>query len=156
MVVSILKRAVAFGLLWLALAGPDGEGLMFGAPAVALAVWTSLRLVPPVRPVRLLRAVLLLPGFLWRSFLGSVDVAVRAFGAPERLRPTWRVWPVDLPDGARVALGAQLSLMPGTLAAGCGRDGTLYVHVLDRAAWQPEEMEADARAWAAMIGKRRT
>lgn len=39
--------------------------------------------------------------------------------------------PGALPDTARVALGAELSQMPGTLVAGM-QDGRMLVHVLDR------------------------
>lgn len=81
--------------------------------------------------MRLITVFRLAPGFAWVSLLGGLDVAWRAFHPRLPLNPRWVVYPVRLPPGAaRVSLGNELSLMPGTLAAG-GQGDTLYVHCLD-------------------------
>ncbi len=127
---SALKRALILAPILPALGADAREALLLGGPAVAAATWLSLRLLPPQRPLRVLRFLTLLPGFLWRSLLGGVDVAWRAFHPRMPLNPGWASVPSQLPDGGKVALGAEFSLMPGTLVAGT-REGKLLVHMLD-------------------------
>lgn len=127
---SAVKRALILAPILPALGADAREALLLGGPAVAAATWLSLHLLPPQRPLRLFRFLALLPGFLWRSLLGGVDVAWRAFHPRMPLNPGWAAVPSDLPDGGKVALGAEFSLMPGTLVAGT-RDGRLLVHMLD-------------------------
>jgi len=128
---AILHRTALFSALWLALAGAAPDGVAAGVPTVAAAVWLSLRLVPARRPLALWRLALHLPRFAWGSLVGGIDVSRRALSPSMPLRPGWRAVPVALPDGGRVALGTELSLMPGTLAAGCDAGERLLVHVLD-------------------------
>jgi multicomponent Na+:H+ antiporter subunit E len=128
---SMVKRALLLGAVWLVLAGAGGQALVAGALVLPVAIWLSLVLQPPGRPLRLLRLAAVVPGFLWRSFVGGVDVAWRAFHPRLPLDPGWVRLPVMLPDGGKVALGGELSLMPGTLVAGSEGD-LLLVHLLDR------------------------
>lgn len=130
MLSAIVKRMVLFSAVWLALTGAALDALAFGVPAVAASVWLSLRLLPPVGALRLWRLALLLPGFLAGSLVGGLDVARRALRPRLNIRPGWVLHPSRLASGGRVALGGELSLMPGTLSAGC-QDGHLLVHVLD-------------------------
>ncbi|WP_162300801.1 Na+/H+ antiporter subunit E [Alkalilacustris brevis] len=126
----VLKRGALLAAVWLVLAGAGGDALLVGLLVVPVATWISLRLLPASGGVRLYRMLLFLPGFLWRSLLGGVDVAWRVFHPALPIRPGWIKEPVNLSDGGKVALGAELSLMPGTLVA--GSDGPmLLVHVLD-------------------------
>jgi len=117
-------------VLWLVIAGQ--EALLVGALAAGLATHVSLQLLPAQRrAVRPLRILKLAPGFFWASFLGGLDVIWRALHPRMPLNPGWIVYRSHLPtSGARVALGSDLSLMPGTLAAG-GREQSLYIHCLD-------------------------
>ncbi len=125
------KRFGLFALAWLALTGGDPSGWIPGGLAAAAAAAVSLRLLPPGGPVRLLGLLALVPGFLWRSLLGGVDVAARALHPDLPLRPAWLAYPLRLPPGgARVSLGSEISLLPGTLAAGSEGD-RLLVHCLD-------------------------
>ena len=123
------RRLVMQSVIWLILAG--GEALLLGAVVVPAACWLSFRLLPAtgrLRPGQLVATAL---GFAWQSLLGGVDVARRALDPRLPLDPGWIDVEVDLPDGGKVALGGELSLMPGTLVA--GSDGRrLLVHVLDR------------------------
>ncbi|NKI35615.1 Na+/H+ antiporter subunit E [Wenzhouxiangella sp. XN79A] len=123
-------RAGLFALLWLVLAGPDPVGLAFGAVAVLGATALSLRLLRPAPSRAPWRALGLLPGFVWRSLLGGIDVARRALDPRLPLAPAWNAVPCRLPAGGRFIIGAEFSLMPGTLVAGC-RDGCYLVHLLD-------------------------
>jgi multicomponent Na+:H+ antiporter subunit E len=118
--------------LWMVLTGADPDGLAFGALAVGASVWLGLVIAPArgsaARPLAL---AALVPRFLWRSLLGGIDVAARALSPHMPLKPGWRHLGTRLPPGAaRVAVGGEFSLMPGTLVAG-SRDDTLLVHCLD-------------------------
>jgi multicomponent Na+:H+ antiporter subunit E len=115
---AILHRTALLGAIWGVLTAPGAEGLALGLLAVPATVWLSLRLMPAHHPVALWRLSLHLPRFLAGSVTGGIDVARRAFARDMPLNPGWVELPVDLPDGGRVALGGELSLMPGTLAAG--------------------------------------
>ena len=129
------------------------EALALGALVTALAVWLSLRLLPATHPLVLWRAAWHIPRFIAGSVGGGVDVARRAFSANMRLRPGWLEVPTDLPDGARVVLGGELSLMPGTLSAG-SEDGKLLVHVLDTEAGFHKAIPREAEDIAVIIGHR--
>lgn len=128
---GVARRMLLLAALWLVLAGPGREALWVGAAVAPAACWLSFRLSPSGRPLRVGRLMALAPGFLWRSLLGGVDVAWRAFHPRLPIDPGWVEIAVALPEGGKAALGGELSLMPGTLVA--GSDGErLHVHVLDR------------------------
>ncbi|MCC5987821.1 MAG: Na+/H+ antiporter subunit E [Pararhodobacter sp.] len=138
MALSLLKRGIFLALVWLALTGEGGlaaalepEALAFGLPSVMAALWLSLRLSPPLRPWRIWRALRLLPGFVAGSVAGGIDVARRALQRRPAVRSGWLTHRSHLSPPGRVVLGGALSLMPGTLAAGCHK-GRLLVHVIDR------------------------
>lgn len=132
MIPTVLKRFALLLGLWVVLTLNEPSAYLVGALATATAAAISVWLLPPEgRKVRLATIVRLAPGFAWTSFLGGLDVAWRAFHPFMPLKPRWIVYTVRLPTGsARVSLGNELSLMPGTLAAG-GRGDTLYIHCLD-------------------------
>ncbi|WP_209424522.1 Na+/H+ antiporter subunit E [Pararhodobacter sp. SW119] len=155
---AVAHRGAMLGAIWAALSAPDPEGLALGLVAVPAAVALSLRLLPARHPLILWRLALHLPRFLAGSVTGGVDVARRAFARKMPLDPGWIDVPPEpsggLPGGARVALGGELSLMPGTLAAGCDGD-RLLVHVLDRGGRFDASIPREAREIAAIIGHRR-
>lgn len=142
-----LKRLALLAAVWLGLTGASLDGLAVGAVGVPLAAWLSLRLLPPSGPLRPLRLLRMLPGFFWHSLVGGIDVAWRACHPRLPLRPGWRALPVALPDGGKVTLGAEFSLMPGTLVAGSDGD-RLLIHVLDR----DQDVEAPLRREEARLG----
>lgn len=150
---SVLARATLFAGLWAGLVGVAVEGLVLGLAVVPAAVALSLRLMPVERPLRPGRLFGLLPGFHARSVLGGLDVAARAMAPRMPLAPGWVVAPVGLPPGGRVAMGASLSLMPGTLAAGSDGD-RLLVHVLDATADHRAALHAEERRLARLYRPR--
>jgi multicomponent Na+:H+ antiporter subunit E len=83
-----------------------------------------------------------------------MDVARRAFAREPRLRPGWVALPVDLPAGARAALGGELSLMPGTLAAGSD-EHRLLVHLLDTEAGFDRGLPREVTEYASIVGRPR-
>jgi multicomponent Na+:H+ antiporter subunit E len=150
-ITSVLHRTVLLGAIWVALTGADGEGLALGLVAVPAAVWLSVRLMPGRHPPVTWRLALHLPRFMLGSVTGGADVARRALATVPPLRPGWVAPPVDLPDGARVALGGVLSLMPGTLAAG-GEGERLLVHLIDTDAGFDAAIGREAAAIGAILG----
>lgn len=146
-------RGLSLALIWVGLTAGDPEGLALGLGVVPLAVALSLRLLPPARPLRPARLLALLPGFHARSVLGGIDVARRAFAPRMPLAPGWVSAEVALPPGGRVALGASLSLMPGTLVAGT-EERRLLMHVLDREAAPLEALRAEEARLAGVLEAR--
>lgn len=132
------------------LTGAELKGLAVGVVAVPAAVWLSLRLLPARHPLSLWHFARHVPSFISGSLLGGLDVARRALSPRMRLHPGWIEVPVRLPDGGRAVMGWELSLRPGTLAAGT-RDGRLLVHLLDTRAGFERAIPGEETAIAAMI-----
>ncbi|NJL50232.1 MAG: Na+/H+ antiporter subunit E [Blastochloris sp.] len=96
MMLIVLKRFVLFLGLWVVISLNDPSAYAVGVLAAAAAAAVSLRLLPPKgRRVRLVAALRLAPGFAWRSLLGGLDVAWRAFHPRMPLSP-----PVDRLSGS--------------------------------------------------------
>lgn len=153
MAVLDAKRFALFVLGWLILTAGDPSALLPGLLAAAGATWLAHRLARVGdRPLRLRLLVRQFPGFLWRSLLGGLDVASRALRPSMPLAPGWIRYRTRLPEGAaRVALGSQLSLMPGTLAAGSDGD-ELLIHCLDTRADVQRAIAQEERRLAALGG----
>jgi multicomponent Na+:H+ antiporter subunit E len=152
-VLTVLKRAILMALVWLALTGGDAQAWVYGAVAVAGATGLSLVLLPASpRPARVFRLFALFPGFLMRSVLGGVDVAWRALHPRLPVRPGWISQKTSIRDGAaRSLFGAETSLLPGTLSAGCDEAG-LMIHCLDANAHTQERLAAEEKRLARAFG----
>jgi multicomponent Na+:H+ antiporter subunit E len=148
--IAVVHRAALFGGLWAVLVRLDPLGLAVGGVIVPLAVSASLRSIPVRSPLDLWRLARHLPRFVAGSIAGGVDVARRAFAPAMPLDPDWLRVKTSLSDGARTALGAEISLMPGTLAAGAEED-YLLVHVLARKGNAESEIAALEAEIAALI-----
>lgn len=151
--VTLATRFVLLFGIWLVITGFAASAWPVGALAAAAGAVLSRSLLPPrpawPAPGALLR---LLAGFVWGSIRGGFDVAARAFHPRTPLRPAWLEYRLRLPEGpARVSLGNLLSLMPGTLGAGCKRD-LLYVHCLDREHADVTAIAAEEARIAATLG----
>lgn len=149
----VAKRFTLLFALWLVLTLNEPSALLVGVLAAAISSVISMKLLPPGRrQVRLATVARLAPGFAWASLLGGLDVARRALHPRLPLNPKWIAYPVRLPPGAaRVSLGSELSLMPGTLAAG-GRGNTLYVHCLDSGQAVEQQIKEEEKRVAETIG----
>lgn len=149
----VAKRFTFLLVLWLVLTLNEPSALLVGVLAAAISSAISMQLLPPDgRQVRLATVVRLAPGFAWTSLLGGLDVARRALHPRLPLNPQWIAYPIRLPPGAaRVSLGNELSLMPGTLAAG-GRGNTLYVHCLDSRQAVEKQIAEEEQRVAETIG----
>ncbi len=148
---TFLARAGAFALVWWALSGGVPSSWWIGAPAVLLAALASVALVPRVGASwsGVLRFV---PFFAWRSLLGGVDVARRAFHPRLPIAPGLVEHALRLPPGLpRVFMANTVSLLPGTLSAELA-DDVLTVHVLDREKDAGADLAAVERAVARLFG----
>lgn len=147
------KRFVLLFACWLALASGDPSAWIPGGFASAVAVTVGLRFPARERyDVRIAAMLRQWPGFVRRSLLGGLDVASRAFDPRLLLSPRWLSYPTRLPPGApRVWLGAIVSLVPGTLAAGMSGDD-LHVHCLDGEAPVEAQISSEERQIARIFG----
>lgn len=149
----VLKRFALLLALWVVLTLNEPSAYLVGVLASAAASAISMRLLPLAgRQVPLVTVFRLAPGFAWRSLLGGLDVAWRAFCPRLPLSPRWLTYRIRLPPGAaRVSFSHELSLMPGTLAAG-GRDDALYIHCLNGNQPVEEYIAEEERRLAKAIG----
>jgi multicomponent Na+:H+ antiporter subunit E len=147
---AFIRRLLFLGVVWGILSGTDAKALAVGMFAVPIATSLSLRLLPGRQHLALWRFACHVPVFVGGSLRGGLDVARRALSARMPLSPGWVEVPVQLPDGGRVAIGAELSLMPGTLAAGM-RGERLLVHLLDTEVGFERAIPREVAAIAAMI-----
>lgn len=126
-------RAALFLAFWLMIAGRNLADLPVGLAAVAIATWTSLRLLPAgdsrTRPLALAALAL---RFMRQSMVSGLEVAWRALDPKLPLHPGFVAYPLRIPPGGtRCAFCAFSSLLPGTLPAGTGDNGALLIHCLD-------------------------
>ncbi|HYI82030.1 MAG TPA: Na+/H+ antiporter subunit E [Acetobacteraceae bacterium] len=149
------RRGAAFLGLWLLLAGSDPVGLVFGIPAAALAVWASLRLLPPSgRAMRLGPALVLGLELVRDSVAAGFDVARRALDPRLPIRPGTIPVALKLPRGlARDGFRVLASLQPGALPAGLDAQGRLVVHALDTALPVQREVQAAEALFTAATGQ---
>lgn len=154
---GIALRIAIFGVLWWVLTEGAASMLQYGFVMVPVSAAVSLVLLPPRKgkgslQIRLGAAVALLSWFLWQSFRGGADVAVRALRRPVDLDPDMITHHTALPEGIpQFALTAITSLMPGTLSVDLDAD-QLQVHVLDRSARPAEQVAALERRISAVLG----
>jgi multicomponent Na+:H+ antiporter subunit E len=132
---SVGLRGLLFGGIWIVLGDGNPRGWGLGLVVIAIAVWTSLRLLPPSRDrtIAWRGLVRFVPYFLYASLRGATDVATRAFRSPPAVDPTTVDLHLRLPavGPARVFFTAVVGLLPGTL--GTARTGEiLTIHVVDR------------------------
>jgi multicomponent Na+:H+ antiporter subunit E len=134
-----LRRALTLAVVWWAVSEGETYGWYYGAGVVVLATALSLRLRPPktggLPPRELVGragALVMLTGwFVARSFVGGVDVALRALSRPLDLEPGLVRLELEIPPGqARTVVVGLISLMPGSLSAELDGD-VLQVHALD-------------------------
>jgi multicomponent Na+:H+ antiporter subunit E len=152
---AVVRRVPVFAFLWWILAGGSPASWLLGLPVVLAAAILSVAVSPASSwRISVRGLALFLPYFVWRSMVGSVDVAWRALHPGLPISPALARFPLrlDAHSPARVFFADVVSLLPGTLSADL-QGGTLLVHVLS--ATVPEAIEElrrlEARA-AAVFG----
>jgi multicomponent Na+:H+ antiporter subunit E len=127
-----LARTALYAGLWWVLTSGDPESWIIGGPAVILAGIAAYLLSGfPHWRWRLNGVVFFLPFFLWRSFVGGIDVARRALHPKRPLVPGFVDYHMRFTHTtARVFMINTISLLPGTLSVNLTGD-KLTVHALD-------------------------
>lgn len=129
-VFSLLMRGLVLAFIWALLARGAADSWYIGIPAVLLALWVSLQLLPPER-FSGLAFFRFIPFFIARSVVGGVDVARRVFDPALPIDPARIEYELSLPPGpARVFMASVVNLLPGTLSIEFDSD-VLVLHVLD-------------------------
>ncbi|WP_374344205.1 Na+/H+ antiporter subunit E [Azonexus sp.] len=151
---AIACRLPGFALLWWILGEGRADSWWLGAPAIAAALWLSLRLSPPAAtrfsPAALPAFIIY---FLRNSLLGGVQVARLALAGRGALRPGLLELRLGLQSSlARHLMTGLLGLMPGTLSVRLDGD-SLLVHVLDRRLPVAAEAEKLAGLLARLFGE---
>lgn len=146
-------RMLMFLAVWLVLAGWSVPNVVAGLAATAAATALSLRLLPAGAPLSPAGLASFAGRFVVRSFAAGLDVGRRAFDPALPLSPGFVDHPVGLgPGTARDALGAVLSLQPGTLPAAATESGFL-IHALDVRQPVAAAIAADERAFLAVVAR---
>ncbi len=128
---TIISRGIQYSALWWILADGNLTSWWIGVPAVLFAVITSVILFPPATNLRWFEILKFIPFFLFRSLLGGIDVARRAFHPNLPIAPNLIEYPLLLPPGLPQVLMINIaSLLPGTLITELNQS-VLRVHVLD-------------------------
>lgn len=123
-------RALLFALLWWIVTEGAVDSWVIGAPAVLIAAYASVALLPPTG-IFWTEVIRFIPFFLARSLYGGVDVARRALHPQLPIAPALVEYPLRLSIGLpRVILANTIALLPGTLSVDITAD-RLLVHVLD-------------------------
>lgn len=138
---SIISRILLFSFTWWVLTGGESSSWWIGAPAILIAVISSIVLIP-ASTLSWYECFRFATYFFQRSLAGGIDVAKRALHpdlpiAPELVEYKLRLMP-GLP---RVIMVNTVSLLPGTLVADLG-ETTMKVHVLDGRQDFRSELEA--------------
>jgi multicomponent Na+:H+ antiporter subunit E len=130
---AIAARAALLTLVWIILAGVSPADLLVGAPAVLLALWASLVLLPPTRKRLDPMAMLRFAGrFLVSSLSAGFDVMRRAFDPRLPLAVGFVACPVTIDPGMRRdAFRALMTLQPGSVPVGDTGGDTMLLHCLD-------------------------
>ena len=128
---AFLVRVVLLGLLWWVLTGGESDSWLLGGPVILfLAAWRLSESVAVRGRFRPWRLVSFVPYFVWRSLVGSCDVAWRAVHRRLPISPAVWSFTFRLPEGpARVVCTNCINMLPGTLTAAWDGD-VLRIHLL--------------------------
>jgi multicomponent Na+:H+ antiporter subunit E len=127
-----IRRLLLLSGLWWLLVGSDNLSWYFGGTVILLvSLWRLNDLGAKESAFRFWRLAWFVPYFLWRTVIGSCDVAWRALHWKRPITPAMTLYELRLPanGAARVVFANCLSLSPGTLAVAWHQD-TLLVHVI--------------------------
>lgn len=129
---AAIIRSAVFGLLWWALTEGERSAWTIGLPAVALAVYASLRLLPAQhRRISILGIVHFLIFFLVNSIRSGLQIASLALRPGLRMQPKILTVRLRLQgENARLFLASTLNLLPGTLSIDLVQD-CLSLHAID-------------------------
>ncbi len=148
-----LPRLGLLGVLWFFLTDGHEASWGVGIPVLMAGTCASLLLRSPCAwTCQLSGLVRWFPVFLWISWRGGFDVALRAFHPHCPLAPGLLIYSLGLPIGpARIFFANTVSLLPGTLSADLEED-RLTVHVVDERLNVLEHLQSMEALVAALFG----
>jgi multicomponent Na+:H+ antiporter subunit E len=149
-----VRRLLLLAGLWWLLAGQDADSWLLGGPVILmLAAWRLEARGGATSRFRVWRLAVFVPIFVWRSLLGSCDVARRALHQRLPISPLIHDYPLRLPadSPAAVLFANCLNLLPGTLTASW-EDGVLRVHLLTEVPQATAELRKLERQVALLFG----
>jgi multicomponent Na+:H+ antiporter subunit E len=151
---AFAARFAIFLAAWLMVATSKLSDLPVGIAASALALWISVRLMPPTAvSLRLVPSARLGFRLLGFSIVAGVDIARRALLPRLDLSPGFVGAALTLEPGpSRNAFLLYQSLQPGTLPTGAEGD-RLQVHCLDISQPVVETVAADEALFRKAIGR---
>jgi len=126
------RRVVLLSGLWWMLAGQDAVSwYLGGAVILSVSLWRLDDAGEKEPNFRFWRLAWFVPYFLWRTVVGSCDVAWRALHRGLPISPATLAYRFRLPPkgSSRVVFANCLSLSPGTLAVAWQQE-ILLVHVI--------------------------
>lgn len=137
LLIPVVWWTALVALAWWALAEgrtPVGPGAVVVVVTILATIVVGVRMRRPGEgALRLVRLPRFIAFFVAQSIVGGIDVARRALAPRGEVLPGMVEHFCRLPEGTPRALFiALVSVMPGTLVAGDGPDGLVWVHVIDR------------------------
>ncbi|MEE4637372.1 MAG: Na+/H+ antiporter subunit E [Wenzhouxiangella sp.] len=143
-------------LIWIALNGLGGLviGILAALAGASLGAWLAPEAPYPWRPWRWLVFAFF---FLWESFKGGADVALRAIHPDLPLSPGFNNHPIRLPAGKPTTLLVSfISLLPGTLSVSLDEQRQqLVVHALANSGMSSVRRLEDMLSWVFDAGEQR-
>ena len=129
----VFFRFLIFSIVWFILTGSEAESWIIGFPAIACAVFLSLKLSPSSHvSLSFVGICRFIPFFVRQSALSGIDVMRRALSRRLAVNPGLVFYTTFLPEGsARIFFVNTISLLPGTLSADLQGD-RVTVHTIDR------------------------
>ena len=135
-------------LIWIALNGISGllVGVAAAIVGAGLGAWLAPEAPYPWRPWRWL---IFVGFFLWESFKGGFDVALRAIRPKLPIQPDFHDHSISLPAGKPTTLLVSfISRLPGTLSVALDqKHQRLTVHALAPSAMTSVDRLEDKLAW---------
>lgn len=128
----VASRLLIMLVLWWVLAEGNTDTLWFGVVTAIAATFISLYAWPRKQiRWRLVPLLQFFPWFLWRSLVGGIDVARRAFAPRLRIQPKVQQYELLLKsEPAQAFLAWTITLSPGTASVNL-ENNRLDVHLLD-------------------------
>lgn len=132
MIRAALYRSFFLASIWWVLAGGHPGSWTIGIPSIVLAVFLSLRLLPP-SGVRISMKGLIgfAVFFVVNSVRSGLQVAALAMKPRLDVQPRILCFPLDLKnENAQILLATTLGLLPGTVCIDL-KNNCLFLHVID-------------------------
>lgn len=129
---AFLMRTLGLFIIWIILSADKNLSIIWGVIFSSLGAWLSLGLLrEELENIKVSFLPYFILFFLYHSFRGGVDVAMRAFRKKVDLSPEFiNYYLMSKSHLSRLITSFVVSLLPGTVATSIEQD-YLIIHVLD-------------------------